>query len=186
MNGRDVDWTAWTSDWRDIDSTSASSSLARRVRSRGRLLRAWAIAEAVLVVVAVAALAAVAVTTASLVDRVAMLALAVVCMAAGAFAWWNWRDVWHPHAESVRAFVEISVLRCRRLRRAIAAGWWLLVVEIACFVPWLALRPQAGRLRGFVLLSVLAAAGMALLVSMRWWVRREERAIAPLEDELRP
>jgi hypothetical protein len=186
MTGHDADWLTWTERWQDLDAAPPPASLAARVGARGRLMAVWAAGEVAIGATAVVVLITLAATASSSADRLAMLALAAVSLAAGGFAWWNWRGTWRPRSQSLGSFVELSRLRCRRVRRGIAAGWWILAAEIACFVPWLALRPTApgtARVGGYLLLAGLALAAVVALIAVKSWARREEEAIDTLAAE---
>jgi hypothetical protein len=191
MNGEPLDWTDWTAQWQRVDAMPVAPTLARRVQSRSRLLTAWIAAEMIIAAVALVVLVYVAATSTLVVDRIAMSALAAVTVATAAFALWNWRGVRHPHEVSQQAFLDLSLLRCARIRRGVTAGWWLLAAEIACFAPWIAVRltalgasPEAF-VRSYGVLVVLATASVVFLVTLRRWAGREEAAIQALLEEVR-
>lgn len=190
MNGERLDWSAWSDEWQRVDAAPASAPLARRVQSRSRLLGVWVAAEIAIVAAAVIALAWIALTSPVAVDRLAMAGLAVVCAAAGMFAHWNWRDAWRAADASHQAFLDLSLLRCRRVRRAVTAGWCLLAAEVLCFVPWIAARFEttgatAGSyVRGYGWLATLVVAAIVFLIAVRRWADREEAAIRELAATL--
>ena len=62
--------------------------------------------------------------------------LGVLTAGTVAFGVWNWRGVRAASAQNTQAFVSLSIERARRLRRAIRAGWVVLTIEVAVFVPW--------------------------------------------------
>lgn len=190
MNGERLDWSAWTDEWRRVDAAPVEPSLARRVQSRSRLLAVWVAAEMAIAAVAVMSLIWIAVTSPLAADRIAMAALAVVCVAAALVAIWNWRGTWRPADASQQAFLELSRLRCRRIHRATTGGWWLLAAEVLCFAPWIAARSSvtgagAGTyVRAYALLAVLVAAAIVFLIAVRRWANREDAAIREIAASL--
>jgi hypothetical protein len=192
MNGEQLDWTEWTERWQRVDTPpEVVPALARRVQTRSRQLTAWIAIEMTIAAIGLVVLVFVAATSTLVVDRVAMTALAVVVAATAAFAVWNWRGVRHPHEASQQAFLDLSLLRCSRIRRGVAAGWWLLAAEVACFVPWIGVRlttlgasPDA-YLRSYGVLTILTAAAAAFLIALRRWAAREKVAIQTLAGEIR-
>jgi small-conductance mechanosensitive channel len=192
MNGQtstQAEWSAWAAEWQAIDRELAlvRSPLGQRVRSRGVWLVAWVAGEGLIALVAFGMVFWQALASRHVVDAVVMWTLAVVCATAGAFTAWNWRGAYRPHAESHRAFLDVSRLRCARFRRALRAGWWLLATEVACCVPWLAVRSEwtgESVWNRYALLIALVTGAMAALWFLQLWLRREERAIDLLADDV--
>ena len=190
MNGEELEWSGWVDEWRRVDAGPVEPSLGRRVQSRSRLLAVWVAAEMAIAAIAVMVLTWLAVTSPLAADRIAMGALAVVCMTTAIFALWNWRGTWRPADASQRAFLDVSLLRCHRLRRATNSGWWLLAVEVLCFAPWIAARSGAtgagaGTYVGaYVWLTAFAVAAIVFLIAVRRWADREEAAIRYLAASL--
>jgi hypothetical protein len=175
---QDVEWAAWTSQWQSIDREPAQALevLTRRVRSRSRMFAVWVTAEAIVAAVGILWLVYRTVIATHVLDRMLMIALTVVCSVALAHAVWNWRGMWRIQTRSHQAFLDFSLLRCRRLRQAIRAGWALLAAQVICFVPWIVIR-EASYLFGFTLLGIVAAGAVSYLLAVARWVDREEEAI---------
>lgn len=102
-----------------------------------------------------------------------------------AFSFWNRRGAWWPAAESTRAFVDLSLERCRRKLRTLRFCPWLLAAELAFVIPWAAwalLSRDAGRedwLRSFGLAVVASA---ALLVWWAWYRKKTLRERTEWEE----
>ena len=198
MNGEELEWSGWVEEWQRVDAGPVEPSLGRRVQSRSRLLAVWIATEMAIAAIAVAVLTWFAVTSPLAADRIAMGTLAVVCIATAIVALWNWRGTWRPADASQRSFLDVSLLRCHRLRRATISGWWILAVEVLCFVPWIAARSGAigaaagTYVRAYLWLAAFVVAAIVFLIAVRRWADREEAAIRDLAasldagDEIRP
>ncbi len=167
---------------------TSPGKIARRTQSRTRLLAVWVAVEIAIAGAAVPVLVYLAWVARDAVERAAMGTLSVACLAVLVFVVWNWRGAWRSRAASQQAFVELSLVRCRRFRRAIGVGWLLLAVEIFCFVPWIALRLGAGApaasLGAYTFLALFAIGGVLFLLALARWVSREETIILGFAREL--
>ena len=187
---RELDWQALAQDWQALECplpASALEQLAARVHARGRLLAFWAIGECAVAVVALAVLLRLAINADNLPDQLAMWSLSAVGIGAAAFGLWNWRGAWRPVGASQQSYLDLSMARCARLRRAVAAGYWVLVAEVVCFVPWIAagLITAGAGMRAYVgaylYLAVFVVGAIVFLRALQRWVTREELAIREFE-----
>jgi len=183
---RELDWQVLASEWQALEQPLPPSSvqrLAARVHARGRLLVAWVIGECTVATVAIVVLLRLAINADDLPDLLAMWSLTTIAAAAMAFGLWNWRGAWRPVAASQKAYIDLSIARCGRLRRAASVGYWVLAAEVACFVPWIAagLINSGAGLRAYVAaylyLGALVAGALFALRAIRRWVAREEQAV---------
>ena len=190
---RELDWQALAQDWQALERplpASALEQLAARVHARGRFLAAWAIGECVVAVVALTILLRLAITADGLADQLAMWSLTVIAVAATAFGLWNWRGAWRPIAASQHAYIDLSLARCARMRRAVVAGYWVLLAEVVCFVPWIAavlINTGAGMrsyLGSYLYLAVFVVGALVALRVIQRWIGREELAIREFEQGL--
>jgi hypothetical protein len=173
----DPELSNWIEQWRE-QSTPApppATLLARRVRRRTLGLYALAAGELVLTAWVCVFMAWVLRRSAGWPDHLAMAGLAAASLGALAFTFWNRRGVWRSSASTTLEFLAFSLLRCRRRRRSLRFGWWLLAFEVAVLGSWLAHR-GAG-VQGYALLAAVAGA-VALVLS--WLGRRTRREIAEL------
>lgn len=115
----------------------------------------------------------------------AMACLALLILWAVGCSLWYLRGTWRPSSETASAFVALSLLRCRRRLRAVRAGWWLLVLELAVMIPWIVLNVKA-RAAAFGLLAVLTVLVSAFLVVAERKTRRELREWEEMRRSLGP
>ena len=183
---RELDWQVLASDWQALEQPLPPQSLERlagRVHARGRLLATWVIGECTVAAVAIVVLLRLAINADDLPDRLAMWSLATIAAAAMAFGLWNWRGAWRPVAGSQQAYIDLSIARCARLRRAASVGYWVLAAEVVCFVPWIAARlinsgaGPRGYAAAYLYLGALVAGAVLALRAIHRWVAREEDAV---------
>jgi hypothetical protein len=183
---RELDWQVLASDWQALEQPLPPQSLERlaaRVRARGRLLATWVIGECTIAVVAIAVLLRLAINANDLANSVAMWSLTAIAASTTAFGLWNWRGAWRPVAASQQAYIDLSIARCARMRRAASAGYWVLAAEVVCFVPWIAagLINSGAGLRGYaaayLYLGAFVAGAILALRAIHRWVAREEDAV---------
>jgi hypothetical protein len=184
----DHDFDLLAADWQSLDAPGpARDAIHEYVRSRTRALKILAAGELLVVVVALSALAVLGAATTNTVDRIVILSLAVVAIVAELMSWLNWRDVLHATDRTTAEFVELSVRRLRRMRNAYAAGWVLLLVEVAVLATWIVYRasPGDGRSTAFAwsLLAVLTTLAVVFQLGFRRWVLRDERRLAERRSE---
>jgi hypothetical protein len=103
-----------------------------------------------------------------------------------AFTFWNRRGAWWPAAESTRAFVDLSLERCRRKLRTLRFCPWLLAAELAFVIPWAAwaiqTRPELGAKDGVLVFGWTALASAGLLVWWAWYRKKTLRERAEWEE----
>ena len=189
MSDRDDYLQTWRATWQDTEpEPPADEALARYVRGRSRLLSYWMVGELVIAVVGIAALVAVVLRRPDPFERLAMGSLGVMCFAAMAFSWWNWRGVTVAVGATTAAYLDLSALQLARLRRAVTAGWIILGAELVIFVPWLWYRQQvapdpAAVWWPWAFLAAMAGLGVAGLAGLTRWVRREATVVDRLRAE---
>jgi hypothetical protein len=183
----------WMRAWQspaDIPA-AAPEAIYRHVRRRSRLIRLWLVGE-VAVLAVVAPLIARGFAIGNALERVAMMLLALIGLAAIAFSWWNWRGTLRTSGASTAAFLALSRLRVDRLSRAVTAGWVVLVAEVLVFVPWIALRLYGGPAPvsatsvafSWGLLAAMTLLGVAHLLRLARWARNERAQLDAIEGEL--
>jgi hypothetical protein len=187
------EWQQWTGTWQaDAEPMTAPEAIRQHVRRRSRLLAVGLAGELVVALGFSVSLVYRATTHPDPLERLAMGLLALVAMSGLLASWWTWRGTLRASSETTAAFVALSIERSRRLRRAIAVGWGILLGELAVFVPWIWHRlyggPQPpsseaewfswGLLAGLTLLAVL------YLASLHWWARADRRRLEALRQEL--
>jgi hypothetical protein len=183
----------WIKTWTAPADTpsGAPESIYRHVQKRSRLLRLALVSE-VAVVIAVSPLLVRAAVVGDTLERIAMALLAMMAVAAVGFSWWNWRGAVRASGASTAAFLELSMMRVLRLRRAIVAGWCLLAAEVLVFMPWIWYRlyrneapPGAAvELFSWGLLTTMTLLGAGCLVALTRWARRERAQLENLRAEL--
>jgi hypothetical protein len=183
------DFDRLAADWQTLDAPGpAPDAIQRYVRSRTRALKILAGGELLVGVVAIGALIRLAIAATSSGDRFAMLSLLAVAAVAVVASWLNWRGVLHATARNTAEFVELSRRRLRRMRQAHAAGWALLLIEVAVLAIWIADRSNPGDPRSTVfawgLLAGLTTLAVAFLLVFRRWVVRDEHRLAELRKQL--
>jgi hypothetical protein len=133
---------------------------------------------------AIPVLVYIAVTTEQDVERLAMLSMITITVAAVVFGWWNRRGVLRSSATTVAEYVAISAERLRRMRAALTIGWLMLAAEVVIFSIWSWNRlysgpapPDAGveRFMWLWLAGLTLAAMIGLLYCGRWLTRDTAR-----------
>jgi hypothetical protein len=193
MTNDDRELKQWEADWQAAPSDSASAEQIRRyVSRRSRTLWSFAVMDLVVGGVALPILLYIGWTTESAVERMAMLGLASITIAAVIFGWWNHRGVLGSRATTTAEYVAISVERLRRMRLACVIGWIVLAAEVMFFVIWIwdhlysGQRPYDAAAERFAWrwlagMTILGAAGLAYFGR---WVRRDARRFEALRREL--
>jgi hypothetical protein len=188
----------WRADWQAEapPAPDAWAALRRRVVRRSRGLALLAVLEVAWTAWLVGWLIRGALRLGTAVDTAFLGAASLLAVGVLAFAWWNRRGVWRPAVESTEAFLELSILRCRRRLRSMRAAWWVLLAEVALLAPWLAYRllaradggEAAGPSRWALAYGLLAALTLAVAVACQAVGRYSRRELARLEglrDDLR-
>lgn len=191
----DPELQAWKAAWQAPEQESPGGTgtlpeaLRRQVRRRSLALRWMTTGEAVFTLLAVVLLGSLARSLGTPLDFFTLTAFALLAAGAFGFSLWNRWGLWRPSAESTLAYLDLALLRCRRRRRGLRAGWVLLALEVALYVPWIAhrLALNAGHPgRGFSPLAsyglLAGAAGLtaAILAALGVRTRREQAALEEL------
>jgi hypothetical protein len=188
----------WRAEWQAVQPPpDRAAALRRRVVRRSRGLVLGAVLEAAVALAGCAALAWIAGRHRAPLDVAFALGLGLLFVGLLAAVHWNRRGVWRPAAATTRAFLDLSILRCRRRLRGVRLGLWALLVEDALLAPWLAhrlaARAAAGEaigvrnyLFGYGLLAALSLAVLAYSAAVAGYTRRELPRLEALRDALEP
>jgi uncharacterized protein YjiS (DUF1127 family) len=174
MGERD-ELSEWSAAWRATNGIAADTraEIARRVQGARRRWLAGTVVEALIAVVGLAVTVHTGLNAERLVEQVAMASLSVVIVLAAIAGWHVRRSTYPPsHASSPHEWVTFLIARARMRLRMARAGFLLLAVETAIFVPWVASRAERGNpadyARGFLALAAIAAVlGVSLWLSRR-------------------
>jgi hypothetical protein len=189
----DRDLKQWTADWQAApDHADSAGQIRQYVTQRTGLLWSFAVAEYAIGAVALPVLAYLAYVTNSAVERMAMIGLSSVTVAAVIFGWWNRRGVLRSSATTIAEYVAISAERLRRMHMAWRIGWVVLAAEGVVFPIWIWNRlysgpaaPPAGAERfawsWFGLFMLLATVGLILFGR---WINRDAARFEALRREL--
>ena len=192
-SNNDRELKEWAADWQAAAPSRESTEQIRHyVKRRSRLIRSWAVTDFVIGGIALPILAYMAWTTTFEVERMAMIGLASITVAAVCFGWWNWRGVLRSSASSVTEYVAISSERLRRMRLAWRIGWIVLAGQVALFTIWIwdrlysGTRPHYAWTERFawVWLIVMTTAAVAGLIYFGRWIRRDAARFDALRREL--
>ena len=184
----------WARDWQaggERDSTT-EEQIRHYVKQRGGLIWTWAVADFVIAGVALPLLAYFGWMARNEVERIAMVSLAVITVAAVCFGWWNWRGVLRSSAASTADFIAISSERLRRMRVAWRIGWAVLAGQVIVFTIWIWDHFQAGLHEHDAADSVfawgwLAGFSLAAALGLLWfgrWISRDAARFEQLRREL--
>lgn len=196
MTVRDDEMREWMDAWQGGDgppAPAAREAILRRVKRRTLGLRVLVAAEVILVLAALALLGWLARTSPHPVDAAVAAALGLLGVVVLAFSLWNRRGVWRTRARTTSALLDFNLLRARRRRRGLRAGWVLLALEVLLLAPWIRLHvqeasagaPETGDLvRGYLLLTLFVGIAAAILVALGRWTRREIARLEELRREL--
>ena len=190
----DRDFSRWTAEWQSApahDETTVEE-IRRYVQRRTGLLWSFAVADFVIAGITLPVLLYLAWVTEEDVERLAMLGLASIVVAAVCFGWWNWRGVLRSSATSVAEYVAISTERLRRIRLAWRIGWVVLVAQVIVFTIWIwdhlysgaqPMSPAAARF-AWGWLGGFTAAAIIGLIAMGRWISRDAERFERLRREL--
>jgi hypothetical protein len=169
----------WIADWQTEPEPAPEvrDNIRRRVK-RQTLKMALSLAGEV---VLTAGLLAIVIRSAVLwpepLNLAAMAGLAMLIFWAIGSSLWYRRGTWRPSAETASAFLDLSILRCRRRLAALRAGWFLLALEEAILIPWLCLllngKPVSRYVGGFGFLVLMTALIVGFSLTAQWRTRRE-------------
>ncbi len=190
----DRDFQQWTREWQagTPHDVTSEQHIRNYVKRRSRLLWSFMVGEFVIGAIALPILVYFSVAARSEVERISMISLASIVIAAVGFGWWNWHGVLMSSAASTAEHLAISAERLRRLRLAWRIGWLILTGEVVVFVIWIwdhlysgarahdigAERFAWGWLAGFTLVAVIS------LVWFGRWITRDAARFEALRREL--
>jgi hypothetical protein len=157
----------WMADWQGDPEPAPEvrDAIRRRVRRQSFKLALYTAGEMSIGLVMLAFVIHTAVARPVLFNVTAMAGLALAILWAVTYSLWSSRGTWRPSAATTTAFLDLSVLRCRRRLNALRAGWWLLALELAIMIPWLHLLLSSGSPHAPATSSYAAAFGFLLLVA---------------------
>jgi hypothetical protein len=142
----DVELESWRAQWQTV--AAPPPDLKDRVQRETRIMRRVVVGELVVTLV----FGGGSVTWAVLSGRTDAIVLAVGVWVFIAVAWTISillrRDAWSPATLSTAAFLDLSILRCRRRREAIAAQAILYVLILAFDLAWIFFFEQEAGSRG--------------------------------------
>jgi hypothetical protein len=194
MNGKeDRELTQWADDWQAGEHDVGSADEIRHyVQRRGGLVWSWMVTDFVIGGIALPILAYLGWATESDLERMAMIALASITIAAVGFGWWNWRGVLRSSATNVAEYVAISTERLRRMRMAWRLGWIVLAAQDIVFTIWIwdhlysGARPHTADAERFAWtwLGVMTMAAIGGLLWFGRWIRRDTERFDALRREL--
>ena len=189
----DREFQQWTKEWqatpRDV---TTEEQIRHYVKRRSGLLWSFMVSDFVIGAIALPILVYFSVVARNEVERLSMISLISITIAAIGFGWWNWRGVLRWSAASTAEYLAISAERLRRLRLAWRTGWIVLTGEVLVFVIWIrdrlysgggphdlaAERLAWGWLAGFTLVAIVS------LVWFGRWIRRDAARFERLRQEL--
>jgi hypothetical protein len=189
----DLDLKKWAGDWQaapyDVES---AEQIRHYVKQRTGLFWSFAIADFVIGGVALPVLLYLGVYSAQLAERVAMLGLASMTIAAVMFGWWNRRGVLLSSATTTAEYIAISAERLRRMRMAWRIGWVVLAAEGILFPIWIWNRlysgpatPPAGAERfAWSWFGLFMLAAIVSLILFGRWLKRDAARFEALRREL--
>jgi hypothetical protein len=189
----DRDLKEWAGDWQAAPYNEESAEQIRHyVQRRSGLLWSFAVVDFVIAGVALPVLVYLGVSTEQDTERLAMISLISITIAAVMFGWWNRRGVLRSSATTIAEYVAISAERLRRMRMAWRIGWVVLVAEMIVFTIWTwnrlysgPLAPDAG-IERFAWLW-LAGFGIAAVIGLLYfgrWLKRDAGRFDALRREL--
>jgi hypothetical protein len=190
---RDQDLKSWTADWQAAPHDAESAEQIRHyVKRRSGLFWSFAVADFVIGGLALPVLLYLGIATKSDVERMAMLALASITVAAVMLGWWNRRGVLRSSATTIADYVAISAERLRRMRMAWRLGWMVLAAQVFFFTIWIwdrlysgARTVSPGEARfAWSWLSLFTLLAVGALVMFGRWLRRDAERFDELKREL--
>lgn len=180
----DTELERWQGEWRAQDMIP--TSLARRVERETRRMR-WGVAAEIMVTVAMGG-GTLGWAILSRRPDVAILAAGVwiIIAVAWTISMLLRRGAWQPAAATTAAFMEISILRCERGLRAIAAQALLFVPILGFDLVWLYFYRDETDVWTFLTRpAVLLIAWVGTAVAAAWAVWYRRRLRCELENLLR-
>ena len=184
----------WMEDWRDDapPGAEARAAILRHVRRRSRTLALVTAGDLVVTILLLGLFGALLARAREPETIAVLVAGGLLAVSALGLATWNRRGIWRPSAETTEAFLEISLLRCRRSLRAVRYSYGIMVVEALLLVPWLVIgilrRPDTRPFGWNPYLfygALLALIFGAMLLGCRWYARRVRRERQVLREARR-
>ena len=127
----DVELETWRRDWQA--GSVVPADVTQRVERETRMMRRFVVAEiAVTVVFGGGSLAWTALS-----HRRGVIAIWAFIAIAWTISWLLRRGAWGPVTTTTTAFLELSILRCRRRREAVIAQCVLYVMILSCDLAWI-------------------------------------------------
>ncbi len=194
--GQDTELRTWIETWQAEGETPVDlrERMLRRVRRQSFYQKASAIGEAAIVLLMTAFLAWVGINSTRTADIVVVVAFLILQAWAVIYGYRARRGLWRPRDESAAAFLDLSLRRCEQRLKLMRAGYLILAVEVAVFVPWLWIRTQPDAARAasllgtragaYAFLAVFVAAALAAIIYAGHRTRRDLDALKDLERSL--
>jgi hypothetical protein len=184
MTMRDAEWARWQEDFRAMIEPPSASQLRRHVARHGRLLRLafWGeIAVAIAVVLVPLGSQAIAPAPWKWGWAAALIGFTAIAMT---FAAINRRGTWVAVDDSLVTQLELTELRCRRMRRTLLFVPILLAGEVAVVILLIAYADPSSLPGTYVLLGAASLVTAVSWVAARAHVRRRMAEVAALRREL--
>ena len=187
------DLRAWAADWQAApDHQESSEHIRQYVSKRSGLLWWFAVGDFAVGALALPVLLYLGLTTSSDTERLAMISLASITIAAVIFGWWNRRGVLRSSATTIAAYVAISAERLRRMRMAARIGWLMLVAEVVFFSIWIWDRVNSGtrsvtrgeEIFAWSWLALFTVIGVTGLIAFGRWLDRDAARFEGMRAEL--
>ncbi len=194
--GQDTELRTWMEEWQAEADTPLDlrETILRRVRRQSFYQKAWAIGEAAVAMLMTAFLVWVGATTPHAADVVVVVAFLLLQAWAVAYGYRVRRGLWRPKDESAAAFIDLSLRRCEQRLKLVRAGYFVLAIEVAVFLPWIWIRTRpdgtppasllATRPGAYAYLGVFVVAALAALVYVGRRTRRDLDALHDLKRSL--
>lgn len=192
MSNNDLDLKRWAADWQAASHHATSAEQIRLyVRQRTGLLWSFAVADFVVGGLALPVVLYLAVMAETEVERLAMLGLGSITVAAVIFGWWNRRGLLRSRATTIADYVVISVERLRRMRLAWRIGWLVLASQLVLFSILITNRfhsqagaPLSDQRFAWSWLAGMTIAAVIGLVYWGRWLRHDEQRFEALRREI--
>ena len=190
---KDPDLKEWVDDWQAAPyDVEAAEQIQHYVKQRTGLFFSFAVADFVIGAIALPILVYLGWVTDSIAERMAMIGLASITIAAVMFGWWNRRGVLRSSATTIAEYVAISAERLRRMRMAWRIGWVVLTGQVVVFSFWIANRlyfgaapaPDGAERFAWTWLAGFTLAAIAGLLYFGRWIRRDAERFEALRREL--
>jgi hypothetical protein len=186
------DLAAWRTDWQTAEpEADPSAPLVVFARRRRPLLIIWIAGELLVAVAGLLVVGYFFVVRRDPVERLAMGVLAMTCLSAGLFSWWNWRGAVRASSETTMVYLELTERRLLAMRRGVSAGWAILAVELLVLIPWTWYRLDGQGIAQtrapiwpWVLIATMSGLGVAAILRTGRWVKREAEIVAGLRRDL--